>query len=87
MLPSDLTWDEAVAILERLFGSAKTLFRRPFECFKIQYEHQDFNACETLVRTRCTDAKLDCIDFDSIQCLVYVAECRGAEFANTERVF
>ncbi|VDP11164.1 unnamed protein product [Heligmosomoides polygyrus] len=77
-LSSALTWDEAIATLERLFGSAKTLFRRRFEWFKIQYEHQDFNAYETLVRTRCTDAKLDCIDFDGLQCLVYVAGFQGA---------
>ncbi|VDL66057.1 unnamed protein product [Nippostrongylus brasiliensis] len=81
-LPSDLTWDEAITTLERLFGSAKTLFRRRFECFKMQYEHQDFNMYETLVRTRCTDAKLDSIDFDGLQCLVYVAGFQGAEFAD-----
>ncbi|VDP10523.1 unnamed protein product [Heligmosomoides polygyrus] len=65
-----------------LFGSTNMLFRRRFECFKIQYEHQDFNSYETLVRTRCTDGKLDCIDFDGLQCLVYVAGFQGAEFAD-----
>lgn len=38
MLPSDLSWDEVIATLKRLFGPAKTLFRRRFECFKIQYD-------------------------------------------------
>ncbi|VDL76377.1 unnamed protein product [Nippostrongylus brasiliensis] len=81
-LPSDLSWDEALATLERLFGSSKTLFRRRFECFKIQYDHQNFTTYETLVRTRCADAKLDSIDFDGLQCLVYVAGFQGAEFAD-----
>ncbi|VDO85174.1 unnamed protein product [Heligmosomoides polygyrus] len=40
------------------------------------------NAYEMLVRTRCTDAKLDCIDFDGLQCLVYVAGFQGPEFAD-----
>uniref|UniRef100_A0A7I4YY53 RNA-directed DNA polymerase n=1 Tax=Haemonchus contortus TaxID=6289 RepID=A0A7I4YY53_HAECO len=80
--PSELSWDEAVATMDRLFGSAKTLFRRRFECFKIMYDHQDFNSYETLVRTRCSDAKFDSISFDGLQCLVYVAGFQGAEFAD-----
>ena len=80
--PSDLSWEEAVSAMDRLFGSAKTLFRRRFECFKIQYDHQDFNSYETLVRTRCSDAKFDAIDFDGLQCLFYVAGFQGAEFAD-----
>ncbi|KAL6742847.1 hypothetical protein Aduo_015951 [Ancylostoma duodenale] len=32
--PSDLPWMEVIQVLERQFGSAKTLFRRRFECFK-----------------------------------------------------
>ncbi|PIO77051.1 hypothetical protein TELCIR_00844 [Teladorsagia circumcincta] len=71
--PSDLSWDEAIAIMDRLFGSGKTLFRRRFECLKILYDHQDFNSYETLVRTRCSDAKFDSINFDGLQCLIYVA--------------
>ncbi|EYC05663.1 hypothetical protein Y032_0081g1511 [Ancylostoma ceylanicum] len=81
-LPSDLTWIEAIATLERLFRSAKTLFRRRFECFMIQYEHKDFNTYEALVRTRCMDAKLDSIDFDRLQWLLYVAGFQAAEFAD-----
>ncbi|PIO55511.1 hypothetical protein TELCIR_23101, partial [Teladorsagia circumcincta] len=80
--PSDLSWDEATATMDRLFGSGKTLFRRRFECLKIQYDHQDFNSYETLVRTRCSDAKFDSINFDGLQCLIYVAGFQGAEFAH-----
>uniref|UniRef100_A0A0N4W5J5 RNA-directed DNA polymerase n=1 Tax=Haemonchus placei TaxID=6290 RepID=A0A0N4W5J5_HAEPC len=80
--PSELSWDEAVATMDRLFGSAKTLFRRRFECFKIMYDHQDFDNYEMLVRTRCSDAKFDSISFDGLQCLVYVARFQGAEFAD-----
>nr|CDJ98010.1 RNA-directed DNA polymerase (reverse transcriptase) domain containing protein [Haemonchus contortus] len=80
--PSDLAWDEAVATMDRLFGSAKTLFRRRFERLKIKYDHQDFNNYETLVRTRCSDAMFDSINFDGLQCLVYVAGFQGAEFAD-----
>ncbi|XGW21465.1 hypothetical protein V3C99_004430 [Haemonchus contortus] len=68
--------------MDRLFGSAKTLFRRRFECLKIKYDHQNFNNYETLVRTRCSDAKFDSINFDGLQCLVYVAGFQGAEFAD-----
>nr|CDJ84418.1 RNA-directed DNA polymerase (reverse transcriptase) domain containing protein [Haemonchus contortus] len=80
--PSDLAWDEAVATMDRLFGSAKTLSRRRFECLKIKYDRQDFHNYETLVRTRCSDAKFDSINFDGLQCLVYVAGFQGAEFAD-----
>ncbi|EYC37102.1 hypothetical protein Y032_0825g2549 [Ancylostoma ceylanicum] len=34
-----------------------------------------------LMKTKCTDAKLDTIDFDGLQCLVYVARFRGLDFA------
>ncbi|VDP24846.1 unnamed protein product [Heligmosomoides polygyrus] len=46
------------------------------------YEHLDFNAYETLVRTFCTEAKLHCIDFDGLQRLVYVDGFQGEEFAD-----
>ncbi|EYB86727.1 hypothetical protein Y032_0274g1028, partial [Ancylostoma ceylanicum] len=55
--PSDLPWKEVIEVLERQFGSAKTLFRRRFECFKTRYEGQDFTNYEMLVKTKCTDAK------------------------------
>uniref|UniRef100_A0A7I4YCJ2 Uncharacterized protein n=1 Tax=Haemonchus contortus TaxID=6289 RepID=A0A7I4YCJ2_HAECO len=35
-----------------------------------------------LVGTRCSDAKFDSINFDGIQCLVYVTGFQGAEFAD-----
>ncbi|EPB75329.1 hypothetical protein ANCCEY_05587 [Ancylostoma ceylanicum] len=34
-----------------------------------------------LVKTKCTDAKLDTIDFDGLQCLFYVAGFQGPDFA------
>ncbi|EYC37500.1 hypothetical protein Y032_0784g2333 [Ancylostoma ceylanicum] len=79
--PSDLPWKEVIEVLERQFGSAKTLFRRRFECFKTRYEGQDFTNYEMLVKTKCTDAKLDTIDFDGLQCLFYVAGFQGSDFA------
>ncbi|VDO78542.1 unnamed protein product [Heligmosomoides polygyrus] len=68
--------------MERQFGSAKTLFRRRFECFKMRYEGQEFNNYELLVKTKCANAKLDAIDFDGLQCLFYVAGFQGPEFAD-----
>ncbi|PIO72745.1 hypothetical protein TELCIR_05317 [Teladorsagia circumcincta] len=79
--PSELSWNEILEVLERQFGSAKTLFRRRFECFKMRYEGQEFNNYELLVKTKCTDAKLDTIDFDGLQCLFYVAGFQGPDFA------
>ncbi|XGW25993.1 hypothetical protein V3C99_006978 [Haemonchus contortus] len=80
--PSELSWNEVLEVLERQFGSAKTLFRRRFECFKMRYEGQEFNNYELLVKTKCTDAKLDIIDFDGLQCLLYVAGFQGPDFAD-----
>ncbi|VDO20184.1 unnamed protein product [Haemonchus placei] len=81
--PSDLSWDKAVATMDRLFGSAKTLFRRRFECLKINYDHQDFNNYETLVRTRCSDAKFDSISFDGLQCSSTLRDFRVRRLQNT----
>ncbi|VDO98015.1 unnamed protein product [Heligmosomoides polygyrus] len=67
--PSDLPWEEVVQVLNRLFGTAKTLFRRRFECFRVRYEGQDFNNYETMVKAKCTDAHFDSIDFDGLQFL------------------
>ncbi|KAL6742405.1 hypothetical protein Aduo_015558 [Ancylostoma duodenale] len=79
--PYDLPWMEVKQVLERQFGSAKTLFRRRFECFKTRYEGQDFTNYKVLVKTKCTDAKLDTIDFDGLQCLFCVAGFQGPDFA------
>ncbi|XGW29185.1 hypothetical protein V3C99_008750 [Haemonchus contortus] len=78
---SELSWNEILGVLERQFGSAKTLFRRQFECFKMRYEGQEFNNYELLVKTKYTDAKLDTIGFDGLQCLLYVAGFQGPDFA------
>ncbi|VDP05613.1 unnamed protein product [Heligmosomoides polygyrus] len=80
--PSDLPCEEVVQVLNRLFGTAKTLFRRRFECFKVRYEGQDFNNYETMVKAECTDAHFDSIDFDGLQCLFCVAGLEGSEFAD-----
>ncbi|PIO74710.1 integrase core domain protein [Teladorsagia circumcincta] len=80
--PSELSWNEILEVLDRQFGSAKTLFRRRFECFKMRYDGQEFNNYELLVKTKCTDAKLDTIDFDGLQCLFYVAGFQGPNVAD-----
>ncbi|PIO55853.1 hypothetical protein TELCIR_22757 [Teladorsagia circumcincta] len=80
--PSELSWSEVLEVLDRQFGSAKTLFRRRFECFMMRYDGQEFNNYELLVKTKCTDAKLDIIDFDGLQCLFYVAGFQGSDFAD-----
>ncbi|EYC03331.1 hypothetical protein Y032_0094g2696 [Ancylostoma ceylanicum] len=54
---------------------------RTFDIWLKRYEGQDFTDYETLVKTKCTDAKLDTIDFDGLQCLFHVAGLQGADFA------
>ncbi|KIH43151.1 hypothetical protein ANCDUO_26850, partial [Ancylostoma duodenale] len=44
-------------------------------------ERQNFTNYEMLVKTKCTDAKLDTIDFDGLQCSFYVAGFQGPDFA------
>ncbi|PIO65756.1 reverse transcriptase [Teladorsagia circumcincta] len=80
--PSEPSWNEIVEVLDRQFGSAKTLFRRRFECFEMRYEGQEFNNYELLVKTKCTNAELDTIDFDGLQCLFYVAGFQGPDVAD-----
>ncbi|VDO89842.1 unnamed protein product [Heligmosomoides polygyrus] len=77
-----LLMEKLCAVLNRLFGTARTLFRRRFECFKVRYEGQDFNNYETMVKAKCTDAHFDSIDFDGLQCLFYVAGFQESEFAD-----
>lgn len=67
---------------EASIWTGKDAVSTPFRVLQDPVRHQDLNAYETLVRTRCTDAKLDCIDLDGPQCLVYFARFQGAEFAN-----
>uniref|UniRef100_A0A183GIZ5 Peptidase A2 domain-containing protein n=1 Tax=Heligmosomoides polygyrus TaxID=6339 RepID=A0A183GIZ5_HELPZ len=79
---SELSWSEILEVMERQFGSAKTLFRRRLECFKMRYEGQEFNNYELLIKTKWANAKLNAMDFDSLQCLVYAARFQGPEFAD-----
>ncbi|VDP17816.1 unnamed protein product [Heligmosomoides polygyrus] len=55
---------------------------RGFECFKVRYEGEDFNSYQTMAKTKCTDAHFYSIDFDSLQCLHYVAGFQRTEFAD-----
>ncbi|VDO96148.1 unnamed protein product [Heligmosomoides polygyrus] len=80
--PLELSWNEILEVMERQFGSAKTLHLRRFECFKMRYEGQEFNNCELQVKTKCANAKLDAMDFDGLQYPVYVAGFPEPEFAD-----
>ncbi|VDO22291.1 unnamed protein product [Heligmosomoides polygyrus] len=52
------------------------------EILEMRYKGQEFNNYELLVKTKCANAKLDTIDFDGLQCLVYVAGFQRPEFAD-----
>ena len=79
--PSEVNWDDTMKTLDQLFGSPKTMFRRRYECFKLRYDGSDINDYIARVRTDCTNAKLDNVTFDGLQCLVFVSGFQGPEYA------
>ncbi|VDO36252.1 unnamed protein product [Haemonchus placei] len=64
--PTKLSWDEAIATVDLLFGSAKASLRLQLECFKVRYDYGDFNSYEALVRTQISDVTYDFISFDGL---------------------
>ncbi|PIO74864.1 integrase core domain protein [Teladorsagia circumcincta] len=68
--PRDLDWSDTLETLKTLFGTKKSLFRRRFECFRMNFSpNEDINSFVNLLKARTLEANFKDIRQETLECL------------------
>ncbi|XGW27161.1 hypothetical protein V3C99_007619, partial [Haemonchus contortus] len=81
--PSELNWSETLEALETLFGTKKSLFRRRFECFRMNFSpNEDIDNFVNSLKARTLEANFKGIRHETLECLALVFAFQAPELAD-----
>nr|CDJ84873.1 uncharacterized protein K02A2.6-like [Haemonchus contortus] len=81
--PRDLNWTDTVETLKTLFGTKKSVFRRRFECFRINFSpNEDIDNFVNLLKDRALEANFKDIRKDTPECLALVFAFQAPELVD-----
>ncbi|XGW10025.1 hypothetical protein V3C99_011919, partial [Haemonchus contortus] len=81
--PRDLNWADTVETLKTLFGTKKSVFRRRFECFRMNFSpNEDIDNFVNLLKARALEANFKDIRKDTLECLALVFAFQAPELAD-----
>uniref|UniRef100_A0A7I4YU52 Peptidase A2 domain-containing protein n=1 Tax=Haemonchus contortus TaxID=6289 RepID=A0A7I4YU52_HAECO len=81
--PSELNWSETLEALKTLFGTKKSLFRRRFECFRMNFSpNEDIDNFVNSLKARTLEANFKGIRHETLECLALVFAFQAPELAD-----
>ncbi|PIO67512.1 hypothetical protein TELCIR_10731 [Teladorsagia circumcincta] len=81
--PGELNWTDTLATLKTLFGTKKSLFRRRFECFRMNFApNEDIDNFVNLLKARALEANFKDIRQETLECLALVFAFQAPELAD-----
>ncbi|PIO55178.1 hypothetical protein TELCIR_23437, partial [Teladorsagia circumcincta] len=81
--PGELDWTDTLATLKTLFGTKKSLFRRRFECFRMNFSpNEDIDNFVNLLKARALEANFKDIRQETLECLALVFAFQAPELAD-----
>ncbi|PIO70934.1 hypothetical protein TELCIR_07185 [Teladorsagia circumcincta] len=81
--PGELNWTDTLATLKTLFGTKKSLFRRRFECFRMNFSpNEDIDNFVNLLKARALEANFKDIRQETLECLALVFAFQAPELAD-----
>ena len=76
--PADLTFDQAVQLLNEVFGDKTSLFNVRYQCLKmVKNETEDYVTYAGAVNKECERFQLKSMTEDQFKCLIFVAGLQG----------
>ena len=69
---NELTFDETIKLLMKLYGTKASLFHKRWVCLNLKRtEDQDYTTFASIVNKHCDDFKLSSLSIDNFKCLVF----------------
>ncbi|XP_019542999.2 uncharacterized protein K02A2.6-like [Aedes albopictus] len=82
-LPRDVTFDDTVSTLKKIFGEQTSLFRRRFQCLQLsKSEGDDIITYGGRVNRACEDFDFANLTIDQFKCLVFVTGLKASKHAD-----
>ncbi|XP_062704527.1 uncharacterized protein K02A2.6-like [Aedes albopictus] len=82
-LPKDVTFEDTVKILKKIFGNQVSTFRKRFQCLQlVKSESEDIISYGGHVNRACEDFQFQNLTLDHFKCLMFVSGLKASKYAD-----